>query len=213
MQNDITLLPNSLAIDVLEESKLYSEVLGINLPSRRDSEIFKWFLASILYGAPISETIATNTYKVFERYDLLDPHKINQAGQLFLANPIMREGGYVRYDEKTSFQILKNCRTLIKNYDGSLNKLHEQSTSPADLEDKIQEFFGIGPVTCNIFLRELRPFWHNSNPEPMPIIIELAEVHGVDLRRYDQKSIKFTRIEAGLMRSRDDHFYIERNGR
>jgi len=41
----------------------YSEELGINLKSRKSEKIFKWFLASILYGARISETIAKNTYR------------------------------------------------------------------------------------------------------------------------------------------------------
>ena len=40
----------------------YSEELGINLKAGKSSEIFKWFLASILFGARISEAIAKNTY-------------------------------------------------------------------------------------------------------------------------------------------------------
>ncbi len=96
-------------IDQLKRSKLYSEELGIELNEKKDDEIFKWFLASILFGARISETIAKNTYKTFERYGLLTPRKIRDAGWDFLVNPIMRAGGYVRYDGKTSTQILKNC--------------------------------------------------------------------------------------------------------
>ncbi|KAF5432411.1 hypothetical protein C5S39_03690, partial [Candidatus Methanophagaceae archaeon] len=49
-------------IDVLLANfPLYSEDLGIDLtnPSGR----FKWFLASILFGARISDKIAANTYK------------------------------------------------------------------------------------------------------------------------------------------------------
>jgi hypothetical protein len=204
MEKDITLLPTSLALDVLVESKLYSEKLGINLPSKKDNEIFKWFLASILFGAPISETIAMKTYKTFEKYDLLDSKKIIEAGQMFLVNPIMREGGYVKYDEKTSFQLLKNCRMLIENYNGSLNLLQERSISSSDLEQKIEGFFGIGPVTSNIFLRELRPFWHNSDPEPLPMVKELAKLHNINLEDYDRKSIKFIRIESGLIQLRKE---------
>ena len=105
----------------LKKSTLYSEELGINLKERSDKEIFKWFLASILFGARISETIAKNTYRTFEKYKLLTPRKILKAGWDFLVNPIMREGGYVRYDGKTSSQILMNCETLLKKYKGSLN--------------------------------------------------------------------------------------------
>ena len=80
----------------LKRSELYSEELGIYLKENNDKEIFEWFLASILFGARISEAIAKNTYKIFERYNLLKPKKILKAGWDFLVNPIMREGGYVR---------------------------------------------------------------------------------------------------------------------
>ena len=46
----------------------------------------------------------------------MTPHAIIEAGWNFLVHPIMREGGYVRYDEKTSREILRNCEQLIKDY-------------------------------------------------------------------------------------------------
>ena len=97
----------------LKRSELYSEELGIYLKENNDNEIFKWFLASILFGTRISEKIAKNTYKTFEKYNLLEPRKMLKADWDFLVNPIMREGGYVRYDEKTSTQILRNCEILL----------------------------------------------------------------------------------------------------
>jgi hypothetical protein len=63
-------------------------------------------------------------------------------------------------------------------------------------------FYGVGLVTTNIFLRELRPFWGKSNPEPLPIVKEIAEEFKIDLDKYDRKSLKFVRIEAGLIRLR-----------
>lgn len=64
----------------LKTSLLYSEELGIDLHQNTDIELFKWFVASILFGARITETIAKNTYKTFERYRLLEPGKILKAG-------------------------------------------------------------------------------------------------------------------------------------
>jgi len=190
-----------MQIDIkrLEKSELYSEELGIYLKENNDKEIFKWFLASILFGTRISETIAKNTYKTFERYSLLQPRKI-----LNLVNPIMREGGYVRYDGKTSTQILKNCETLLQKYRGSLNELHKEAQNSKDLEDKLTNFYGIGPVTTNIFLRELRPFWEKSNPEPLPIVKKIARKYEINLDKYNRKSLTFVRIEAGLIRLRKE---------
>ncbi|KON27231.1 hypothetical protein AC481_05480 [miscellaneous Crenarchaeota group archaeon SMTZ-80] len=191
-----------VSIDRLKRSKLYSEELCIKLKKNTDIELFKWFLASILFGARIFETTAKRTYKTFEKYDLLKPSKILDAGWHFLVNPIMREGGYIRYDEKTSTQILRNCETLIKEYGGSLKKLHKEAKNNEDLEIKLMNFYGIGPITTNIFLRELRPFWEKSNPKPLPIVKKIAHKYDIDLSNYERKNTLFIRIEAGLIRLR-----------
>ena len=188
--------------DKLKRSRLYSEELGIKLNEKKDDEFFKWFLASILFGARISEKIAKSTYKIFEKYGLLTPRKILDAGWDFLVNPIMREGGYVRYDGKTSTQILKNCETLLKKYDGSLNKLHEKAKDSRDLENRLLEFYGIGPITVNIFLRELRPFWGKADPRALPIVKKCAKGLRITLDDCNQKSLTFIRVEAGLIRLR-----------
>jgi len=186
----------------LEKGPLYSEELGIDLSGNNDAELFKWFLASKLLGARISETIACHTYRSFENYKLLSPQKIISAGWDFLINPVMREGGYVRYDESTSSKLLIICGKLIKEYGGSLKKIHDVSSGSKDLEQRLLDFYGIGPVTMNIFLRELRPFWEKSNPEPLPVIVQLAKKFRIDLSMYDRKSLSFARVEAGLMRMR-----------
>lgn len=192
---------------------LYSEELGINLRSRTDREYFKWFLASILFGARISETIAGKTYRTFERHDLLTPEDIVAAGWPFLVSTIMYEGGYVRYDGRKSTQIIRNCDTLITEYGGSLKALHRSSSGPSDLEARLRAFFGIGPVTMNIFLRELRPYWWHADPLPLPEVQELARRFGFDLGTCNRKTVAFTRLEAGLIRLRHQHKRLKANGR
>lgn len=184
----------------LKRSQLFSEELGIDLRSKKDSETFKWFLASVLFGGRISQTVAKRTYRTFERYNLLSPRRILNAGWDFLVNPIMREGGYVRYDGRKSAQILLDCESLLKSYQGRFSRLHELSADSRDLEARLEEFFGVGPVTANIFLRELRPFWKKSNPEPLPIVLERARLHGIRIENIPRNSMTFARIEAGLIR-------------
>jgi endonuclease III len=188
----------------LKSTELYSEELGIDLSSGDSEEVFKWFLASVLFGGRISEDIAKRTYREFERHDLLTPEDIVDAGFDFLVNPVMREGGYVRYDNQQSEQILRNCQTLLETYDGSLNELHESAEDESDLESRIDAFYGVGPVTVNIFLRELRPVWEKSDPNPLDIVEEAAANYDVDLDRYDSDSEQFARVEAGLIRQRHD---------
>lgn len=192
----------NVTIRGLERSRLYSEALGIELASGNDRAYFRWFLASLLFGGHISETIATNTYRAFVRHRLTTPRRVVAAGWDFLVCPVMREGGYVRYDGRKSDQVLRDCRTLLETYGGSLAQLNEAAEDTRDLEQRLLAFHGIGPVTVNIFLRELRPFWTKADPEPLPIVRQLAHRLGIDLGRYDRKTLRFARLEAGLIRLR-----------
>lgn len=186
----------------LEKSRLFSEELGIKLKSRNDAEYFKWFLASLLFGGRISETISKHTYQAFADHALLTSRKILKAGWDFLVNPIMREGGYVRYDGRKSTQILRDCETLIEEYRGSLSELHRVARDGGDLESRLEAFYGVGPVTVNIFLRELRPYWSKADPEPLAVVNKLAGRLRLQLQEYNRQTETFTRIEAGLIRLR-----------
>ena len=163
---------------------------------------FRWFLASLLFGARISEMTAKKTFRSFMRHGLTTPTKIVAAGWDFLVYPVMREGGYVRYDGRKSTQVLRDCEKLIADYDSSLARLHEAARDGRDLEQRLLAFYGIGPVTTNIFLRELRPFWAKANPDPLPAVRQLAKRLSIDLTRYKRKSLIFARVEAGLIRRR-----------
>jgi hypothetical protein len=192
----------AVSMKELKITRLFSEALGIDLKKGGDEECFKWFLASLLFGGHISETIASKTYRAFECHDLLTPGRIINAGWSFLVRPVMWEGGYVRYDEKKSAQILRNCETLIETYGGSLKALHDQSGSPRELEETLMAFYGVGYVTANIFLRELRPYWRFADPEPLRVVRNLARRFDIDLDSINRKTLTFSRIEAGLIRLR-----------
>jgi len=62
------------------------------------------------------------------------------------------------------------------------------------------QFKGIGPITANIFLRELRPFWKKANPRPLKIVKETARKLKIDLLKLNRKTVKFIRLEAALIR-------------
>jgi endonuclease III len=155
-------LINSLLI---EFGPCYSKKLGIALKTKRDEEIFKWFLASILFGAPISENSAIKTYNCFKKYNLLTPKRILETGWQGLVN-VLDEGSYTRYDFKTADKLLEVMENLMKNYNGSLNQLHKEAINSRDLETRIMKLGkGIGEITTNIFLRELRGIWEKANPK------------------------------------------------
>jgi hypothetical protein len=184
----------------LRRSPLYAEQLGIDLASGKDEDYFRWFLASLLFGGHISETIARRTYQSFCRHGLISPRRVVAAGWDFLVNPVMREGGYVRYDGRKSDQILRDCETLLTRYGGKLSRLHQAAHNSRDLEARLDAFYGVGPVTANIFLRELRPFWSKADPTPLPSVLALATKLSIALGRRPRKTLSFARLEAGLIR-------------
>lgn len=142
----------------------YASNLGINLAIMEPDEIFKWFLASVLFGARIGESIAMDTYKEFEKKGVLSPDAILETGWQGLVG-ILDQGGYVRYDSKTATKLLEVMGAIKEKYKGDLNLLHFSAKDERDLEDKLQGLArGIGPVTVYIFLRELRDLWEKAEP-------------------------------------------------
>ncbi len=153
---------------ITELGGTFSRELGIDLSSGEAGEIFRWFLAAKLFGARISTAIAMKTYREFERCGVTTPQTILDRGWDGLVS-ILDAGGYVRYDFSTASRLLAIMATLMRSYGGDLNDLHRQATDTADLEKKLKELGpGIGDVTVNIFLRELRTVWPKARPELAP---------------------------------------------
>jgi len=165
---------------LIEDSgDLYSESLGIDLSEGKNTEIFKWFLASLLFGAPIRENTATKTYKSFRQHNVLTPERILETGWDGLVR-ILDEGRYARYDEKTADKLLLVMKSLIEKYHGDLVCLHVKSSDAHDLENRLKGLGkGIGDVTVGIFLRELRGVWTKADSKPTALVIAAANSLGI----------------------------------
>jgi hypothetical protein len=58
---------------------------------------------------------------------------------------------------------------------GDLRAIERAARDPADLEQRILDLgSGIGPVTANIFLRELRGLWPKAQPKPSELVVRAA---------------------------------------
>jgi len=170
--------------------KRYSDILGINLESKDDKEVFKWFLASLLFGAPITERSVIKTYRCFERHGVITPEKILETGWDGLVQ-ILDEGSYTRYDFKTSDKLLEVMGNLIKEYKGNLSLLHEESIDSSELERRLKDLGkGVGSVTVGIFLRELRDIWGKADPKPTPLVILAAKNLGIIKEESPEKALK-----------------------
>ena len=174
----------------LSKLQSYSDELGLN-PTRSEDR-FKWFLASILFAKRISAETAKETYQYFEQEELTSPDAILEAGWDRLVE-VLDSGGYTRYDFSTATKLLEIAKTLKEKYGGSLEKLHAESKSPSDLENRLQEFKGVGPVGVNIFLRELGGIWKKAKPKPFPMAVLTAQRIGLDpedVERYESQLVR-----------------------
>lgn len=189
---------------VREHGKKYSDLLGINLRSGRDGEVFKWFIASILLGARIGEALALKTYQEFAAEGLLSFDRMKGATWEKLVQ-VLDDGGYVRYDFSTARNFQAVMKLLGERYNGKLSNLHEQAKDPADLEARLQEFKSVGPVTANIFLRELRGVWKKADPSLGHLARKAAKELGIKDPKifWDRKKVRgydFVNFECALMR-------------
>ncbi len=139
----------------------FARHLGIDLRSKKEEELFKWFLACLLFGKPIQTEIAERAYRRLIAEHLTSPEAILRAGWDKLVI-LLDEAHYVRYDFSTATKLLDVCRELKQRYHKMTNLL-AQARTPAELSLKLQEFKHIGPVTARIFLRGVSPFWYRHS--------------------------------------------------
>ncbi len=169
----------------------HSQELGLDLRQAEDRS--KWLLASMLFAKRIPARIAAATFRQFENAGLASPEAIVAAGWDRLVD-VLDAGGYVRYDFSTASTLLEAMGKLLKTY-SSLEELHNRAADSKDLEQKLQELKGVGPVAVNIFLRDLRSIWSKANPTPSPLSLDVAKKLGLT-----QSDVKLPGIESALVR-------------
>jgi hypothetical protein len=132
--------------------------LGIDLSSRKEQHLFKWFLACLLFGKPIQQEIAERAYVQLVSAGLESPDQVLRAGWDELVR-LLDAAHYVRYDFSTATKLLEVCEELKQRY-STLTNLVRQANTPSQLSARLRQFKHIGPVTARIFVREVAPVWY-----------------------------------------------------
>jgi hypothetical protein len=155
---------SSTTVEIIPISRYMSAAdLGITVKKNDEQSLFKWFLASFLFGKRIGQKIAAATWHVLvETHERDTPRKLCHCSHAELVR-ILGEGGYARYDESTADRLALLCKTLIDQYHGRILGIFEASESRADFERRLRGFKGIGPVTVRIFMREAGPALFKSD--------------------------------------------------
>ena len=121
---------------------------------------------------------------------------------------ILDEGGYARYDFSTATKLLAITGGIRNVSRGDLNVLHDCPEGPRNLEARLMGLGkGIGPVTANIFLREMRSVWLKADPAISPLDLPPSNRSGAWLCfsiRFEEKSNILLLCIAGSLRMRKD---------
>ncbi len=118
-----------------------------------DDDMFRWFLLSYLFGKPIQSTVAAQTWQIFIDRKVDTPWAIVNMPRRRLVH-LLDEGKYTRYDEVMARALQVCMQQLIDDYEGSLWLMFESSLDEDEFSKRLQKFYGVGPKTAEIFMRE-----------------------------------------------------------
>jgi len=123
-----------------------------------DSDLFRWFLLTYLLGKPIQSVVAVRTWQLFIDHKVDFPWAILEMSDYELVS-LLHDGGYTRYQHVMT-HALKTCmKQLVDWYDGSLTLVIEDSADEDELSKRMQKFYGVGPKTAEIYMRETEEFF------------------------------------------------------
>lgn len=175
--------------------RTFAEDLGIDVETNQPSGLFCLLICALLFSTRISHYIASKSARILFNHGWTTPERM-AATTWEQRVQALDEGGYVRYDERTSTMLGEAAQMLLDLYQGDLRNLRMASErDPARERHLLDQFKGVGGVAINIFFREAQLAW----PELFPFADEkaLASAKKLGLPADPQRL-------AALVRSRRD---------
>ncbi|MFE6186205.1 endonuclease [Streptomyces sp. NPDC056465] len=141
----------------------YAGEAGIRL---RDTPrpLYQLLVLSHLLSARIRAEIAVASARALFSHGLRTPRRMADATWQERVDAL-GEGGYRRFDERTSTQLGEEALLLLDAYGGDLRRLRREAQGDTDmLGAGLRRFPGIGPAGADIFLREVQSVWPETAP-------------------------------------------------
>lgn len=174
--------------------RTFSDELQIRQPNT-PSGLFALLLAALLSSARIGHAIALKSTRILLDRGWKTPKKLAATTWQDRVDAL-DEGGYVRYDERTSTMLGQTAEAIEATYSGDLRKLREIAEEDPERERKLlKQFKGIGDVGVDIFFREVQAAWPELYPFADGRTLASARKLGLPA---NPKAL------AGLVRSRGD---------
>lgn len=123
-----------------------------------DDDMFRWFLLTYLLGKPIQSTVAVRTWKLFIERKLDTPWGILALPERQLTM-LLHLGGYTRYQHVMTHALKTSMQQLVSLDEGSLFIMLDDSANEDELSKRLQELYGVGPKTAEIFMRETEEYF------------------------------------------------------
>ncbi len=130
------------------------EDLGIDLADGKPQQLYRWFLACLLFARPIQQEIAADAYRaLIGKGRLTSPGRFKDIQREPLRK-LLDDARYARYDYVTADQLHESMRRVVDEY-RSVSRMVKDAESIDDLRKRLLGFKGIGDLTADIFLHEL----------------------------------------------------------
>jgi 3-methyladenine DNA glycosylase/8-oxoguanine DNA glycosylase len=155
----------------------YADDAGIRLADK-PSPLYRLLVLSLLLSARISAEIAVAAARELSKAGLRTPRRMADATWQQRVDALGR-GHYRRYDERTATMLGDGAELLLAHYRGDLRRLHRQAGSAREVEERLQDFPGIGPAGAAIFCREVQGVWTDVSPYADERVIEGARRLGL----------------------------------
>ncbi|KQO60369.1 hypothetical protein [Curtobacterium sp. Leaf261] len=134
-------------------SVTHASDLGIDLVEGKPQQLYRWFLASLLFGRPIQQEIAVKTYHALIDHGLTSPKHFAEHSHEGL-RAILDEGGYGRFDHQMTDAMHEAMATIDREY-GSVSHLVSSAADRAEVQRRLEALTGVGPKVVEIFLRDV----------------------------------------------------------
>ncbi|MEU9157602.1 endonuclease [Streptomyces sp. NPDC048417] len=141
-----------------QQQRTYTAQAGIRLRNT-PAPLYQTLVLALLLSARIKADIAVAAARALFDAGMRTPRSMAGASWQQRVDAL-GEGGYRRYDERTSTMLGKGAELLLERYGGDLRRLREE-TNP---KQALLDIPGIGPTGADIFLRDVQGVWPEFAP-------------------------------------------------
>lgn len=194
--------------------KLYGRTfagdLGIRATENQPSPLFQLLISALLFSTRINHNIALKSARILFERGWTTPERM-VASTWEQRVQALDEGGYVRYDERTSTMLAETAQMVIDRYQGDLRKLREAAEQDPGQERRLlDQFKGVGNVAVNIFFREVQLAWPELFPFADQRVLATAKTLGLPADSKKLASLAggrkdFVKLVSALVRVGLDH--------